>query len=274
MNLIFYINIERKDIMVSFNAIATHSTLIDENEFFQHYFDPNALFKYDSNFFQLSYSPTKEEFLLIEEMHQFFSIQNNLEHVKFYWPQDEGIRIDTLNYLNEKNYGLEKLELYSIDSSQYPFMDSNADITIEVVEQNRLDAFKTLNYVEDLTLSKAFAEAKRPYYDRLFNESSVRLLLASYKGNPAGSCIVIKNDEGLEIDDLFTLPSYRHKGVASAVLNYVAKDALRNHSLVFLLADAEDSPREMYLKYGFQLEGFRIGAQHIFEKGSMDGKVH
>ncbi|GEK91378.1 DUF5613 domain-containing protein [Alkalibacterium kapii] len=88
--------------MVSFKSIATHSHCVDENEFFEHYFDPDALFRYDSNFFQLKYSPTKEEFLLIEDMQEFFAIQNGLEHIKFYWPQDEGIRVDTLDYLNEK----------------------------------------------------------------------------------------------------------------------------------------------------------------------------
>ncbi|WP_368646024.1 GNAT family N-acetyltransferase [Alkalibacterium putridalgicola] len=251
--------------MVTFNAIATHSTLIDENEFFAQYYDPDALFRYDSNFFQLKYSPTKEEFELIESMQIVFSKGNGLSHVKFYWPENQGIMPDTLDYLNGEEYGLEKLELYSLDPAHYVFKAEVPDINVSVVQADQLDAFKQLNYIEDKTVSDSFAESKQPYYDRLFKDEAVTFLLAYFQGEPAGSCIMIDSDEGLELDDLFTLEKHRLKGIASALQSFIIKEALARQTLVFLVADAEDSPKDMYKKAGFHYEGFRIGAQKVIK---------
>lgn len=247
--------------MITFDAITNHSTLIDENDFFRHYFDPDALFRYDSNFFQLMYSPSKEEFKLIEEMQWVFSEENGLNHVKFYWPENLGIRPDTLEYLGDHEYGLEKLELYSIDPSDFSDSPDNSDVRIEVVTSDQLSVFKSINYIEDKETSTSFANAKQPFYDRLFKDESITFLLASYKNQPAGSCILIRSDWGIEIDDLFTLKEYRSKGIATAVQKFIMEEAASFGKKVFLVADAEDTPKEMYIKNGFTYEGFRIGAQ-------------
>jgi len=251
--------------MVTFNAIATHSTRIDDNEFFSQYFDPDALFRYDSNFFQLNYSPTKEEFELIESMHWVFSLENDLTHVKFYWPEDQGIHPDTLDYLNQKEYGLEKLELYSLETERFVKKEVDPAINVTIVQADQLETFKSLNYIEDKTISESFADSKQPYYDRLFKDGAVTFLLAWYDGKPAGSCVVIESDKGLEIDDLFTLENYRLKGVATALQTFIVQEALKKQTVVFLVADAEDSPREMYRKAGFDYQSFRIGAQKVIK---------
>ncbi|MER2063294.1 MAG: GNAT family N-acetyltransferase [Alkalibacterium sp.] len=251
--------------MVTFDVIATHSNMIDSNEFFSQYFDPDALFRYDSNFFQLNYSPTKEEFELIETMQRVFSEENGLTHVKFYWPQDQGIQPDTLDYLNQHEYGLEKLELYILKPADYIKKASNEQINVTVVQEHDLETFKSLNYIEDKTISEAFAEAKQPFYDRLHQDEKVTFLLAWLNGEPAGSCIVIESDAGLELDDLFTHDRHRLKGVASALQTFIVEEAVKKESQVFLVADAEDSPKEMYKKAGFKNAGFRIGAQKVIE---------
>ncbi|MDZ7834903.1 MAG: GNAT family N-acetyltransferase [Alkalibacterium sp.] len=253
--------------MVTFKDIATHSKIVDENDFFSHFHDPDALFRYDSNFFQLKYSPTMEEFELIETMQLVFSEENGLSHVKFYWPENQGIRPDTLAYLDQKNYGLEKLELYAIAPADYAFSGSNPDIDVQVVTEDMLETFKAINYIEDKTISVSFAEAKQPFYDRLFDDDQVTFLLAFYKGQPAGSCILVESSAGLELDDLFTLEAYRKKGVATALMGHIAAQAQAQakQTIVYLVADAEDSPKEMYVKAGFNYEGFRIGAQKVIK---------
>ncbi|OJF95346.1 GNAT family N-acetyltransferase [Alkalibacterium sp. 20] len=251
--------------MVTFEAIATHSTLIDENDFFSHYYNSEAPFRYDSNFFQLKYSPIKVEFELIETMHWTFSEEYDLTHVKFYWPENQGIHPDTLDYLNQEEYGLEKLELYSITPSDFAVTTENPDISIQVVTYDNLNIFKSINYIEDKIISTSFAGAKQPFYDKLFQDESITFLLAYYKGKAAGSCIIVESAEGLELDDLFTLKEYRLRGVAKALLDYIIKQAASKQKIVFLVADAEDSPKEMYLKSGFNYEGFRIGAQKMIK---------
>lgn len=249
--------------MITFNALATHSLIIEDNEFFSQHFNPDALFRYDSNFFQLKYSPTREEFELIEAMHWTFSEDNDLNHVKFYWPENQGVRPDTLDYLNQESYGLEKLELYTIDPLNFPETTVNSEIALKVVTEEQLLVFKSLNYIEDKRISEAFASAKQPFYDMLFQDTSVSFLLAYFKGQPVGSCILIESNLGIEIDDVFTLKAFRLKGIATALQSFIMKEAASKEKMVFLVADAEDSVKEMYIKNGFTYEGFRIGAQKV-----------
>lgn len=251
--------------MVTFKDIATHSQMIDENDFFSHFHDPDALFRYDSNFFELKYSPTMEEFELIETMQLVFSEEHDLPHVKFYWPENQGIHPDTLAYLDQNTYGLEKLELYALPPADYALPDSDPEIDVRVVTEDTLETFKAINYIEDKTIAVSFAEAKQPFYDRLFDDDLVTFLLAFYDGQPAGSCILIESSAGLELDDLFTLEAYRKKGVATALMGHIAAEALSKQTIVYLVADAEDSPKDMYVKAGFTYEGFRIGAQKVFK---------
>lgn len=246
--------------MFSFNDLSTYSTLIDQNEFFNQYFNPAARFRYDSNFFQLKFSPSVKEFELIEDMHIYFSMENDLNHVKFYWPDNLGIRPDTLEYLSEQGYKLEKLELLKINPQS--FKANNISSAVEVVEvtADLMDALKSINYVEDLTISEDYAKSKGPFYDDLFANSPVIFYMAFYKGEPAGSCIVAEGSQTIEIDDLFTVKAFRQKGVATALQQKVMHLAQDNNKTVILAADSEGSPITMYRHQGYEQVSFRIGA--------------
>lgn len=245
--------------MAAFNELFSYSQLIDSNEFFEQFYNPDAPFRYDSNFFQLLYSPSVEEFKLIETMHLAFSKEHDLGHVKFYWPQDTGVLSDTLAYLDEKAYGLEKLELYSIVPEEFKGQTSDKWVVVDV-QQDTLPAFKRINYKQDLEVSYSFAEDKQPFYDTLQANENVTLKLV-YKGNEAvGSCLTIAKDQTIELDELFILPEFRRQGAATALQTAIMKTAHENNKIVILAADAEDSPRNMYQKQGYSYQGFRIGA--------------
>ncbi|MCC5894643.1 MAG: GNAT family N-acetyltransferase [Alkalibacterium sp.] len=244
---------------MNFNTLYTYSAPLDQNDFFIQYYNPNALFRYDSNFFELLYSPSVEEFKLIEDMHWQFSLDYSLTHVKFIWPQDQGILLRTLDYLSQEAYGLEKLELYSITPQAFKGTP-NKDVVIETVDSSTLQTFKAINYVEDLESSKSFAEKKQSFYDLIFDDSAVTLRLAYLNSIPVGCCITIEQSQTIEIDDLFTLPDYRGARIAGTLQSAVMSAAFNSDKKVILAADAEDSPKEMYIKQGYCYEGFRIGA--------------
>lgn len=248
----------------SFDILMTYSSIVDQNDFFIHFHNPNALFRYDSNFFQLLFSPTSEEFQLIEEMQYYFSLDNNLEHVQFFWPENQGIHPDTLAYLAEQNYGLEKRELCLISPNDFPFR-TIPDVKIVKVTVDLLEPLKEINYTEDLTISEDYAQDKSPFYDSLFHNSTVEFYMAYYKGEPAGSLILCEGEESYEIDDMFTVKKYRRKGVAQALQQVVMTRAKDENKYVVLAADVEDSPIEMYKKQGYTAVSSRIGVQKRME---------
>lgn len=245
--------------MPSFNNLFTYSQCIDSNDFFKQYFNPAATFRYDSNYFQLLYSPSVEEFKLIETMNVAFSEDNGLKHSKFYWPQDTGILTDTLDYLNEQEYGLEKLELYLIRPEEFKGRKASGWI-IEEVNDETLPLFKNINYRQDLEIADSFARDKQPFYNNLYLDQRIKLRLVFKENEAVGSCLTIELEQTIELDEVFILPEYRHMGAASALQHVIMEEARSKNKQVILAADAEDSPREMYQKQGYRYLGFRIGA--------------
>lgn len=252
--------------MFSFSDLSTYSNLLDKNEFFRQYFNPNARFRYDSNFFKLMFSPSIQEFELIEDMQIYFSLENELKHVKFYWPDNLGIRPDTLDYLSQQNYKLEKLELLKINPQSFKGNPVSPDVTVVEVTSDLMATLKDINYIEDLTISEDYAENKGPFYDDLFANSSVLFYMALYRNEPAGSCIVVEGNQTIEIDDLFTVKNFRQKGVATALQQKVMTLAKSKNKSVLLATDSEGSPINMYINQGYERVSFQIGAHKELEE--------
>ena len=56
-----------------------------------------------------------------------------------------------------------------------------------------------------------------------------------------------------QIESVLTLEPYRKRGLATAVVNAAVATALaEGHDFVFLIADQEDWPKEMYARLGFE----------------------
>lgn len=245
--------------MISFENLCNYSSLIEENDFFRLYLNHQALFRYDSNYCELLYTPTRKEFELIEGIVWNFALEQGLKYIKIVWPQDQGILPDTLTYLDQELYKLEKLELYTIDPSLF-VGEADPAITVRSLEKSDLHLFHELNRVEDLRISESFADMKHRLYEQIIKKPHIQLLLAEKNGKAVGSCILIEGAGTVEIDDLYTAPHYRKAGVARTLQSWIMAYASQSHSQIILAADAEDTHPLMYQKQGYHYAGFRIGA--------------
>ncbi|HEY8630123.1 MAG TPA: GNAT family N-acetyltransferase [Gaiellaceae bacterium] len=85
---------------------------------------------------------------------------------------------------------------------------------------------------------------------------SIRWFTARVDGVPASYCELYADGRTAQIEDVTTLPEHRGKGLASAVvLRALAAARASGHDLVFLVADADDWPQELYAKLGFDAVG-------------------
>ena len=66
---------------------------------------------------------------------------------------------------------------------------------------------------------------------------------------------LIVSMKSIEIDGLGVLETYRHKGIGSTIQAYIGK--LAEKKLVILVADGEDTAKDMYLKQGYTFLGYR-----------------
>jgi len=86
--------------------------------------------------------------------------------------------------------------------------------------------------------------------------TSIRWFTAHVDGEPASYCELYADGRTAQIEDVTTLPAHRGKGLAGAVvLRALAEARAGGHDLVFLVADADDWPQQLYAKLGFDPVG-------------------
>jgi GNAT superfamily N-acetyltransferase len=76
-------------------------------------------------------------------------------------------------------------------------------------------------------------------------------------GLPAVAVTLLRTHDAVaQVEDVYTHPDARGQGHARALVTHAARLArLEGHELVFVGADAEDTPRELYAKLGFASAG-------------------
>lgn len=128
----------------------------------------------------------------------------------------------------------------------------------------------TVREVERETLEPVWAEGIRyePYGD---DEETVRQLVlqrqvveratktryfaAVEQGRVASYCELYSDGDTAQIEGVLTLKEFRGQGLASAVVAKALAEARPDHELVFLVADGDDWPQELYRKLGFESVG-------------------
>lgn len=86
-------------------------------------------------------------------------------------------------------------------------------------------------------------------------------------GRPAAMCSLLVQDGVAQVEDVFTLPDARGKGLGGAVTAHVVERARAGgHDLAFIVADAADWPQRLYGKLGFD----RLGERYALHREPRD----
>jgi GNAT superfamily N-acetyltransferase len=100
------------------------------------------------------------------------------------------------------------------------------------------------------------AEMLADFRGTLVDALNARFFAVRIDGELAGSCELYVHSDVAEIEDVHTLPRFRGRGVARAVVGRAVLEARgRGADLVFLFADDADWPKELYAKLGFDPVG-------------------
>jgi ribosomal protein S18 acetylase RimI-like enzyme len=91
------------------------------------------------------------------------------------------------------------------------------------------------------------------YKGKLEREIGCRFYVARADGRVAAFCELYVIDGVAQVEDVNTLEEFRGRGLAKAVVTAAARDARdEGCDLVFLYADRDDWPQQMYAKLGFR----------------------
>jgi GNAT superfamily N-acetyltransferase len=93
--------------------------------------------------------------------------------------------------------------------------------------------------------------------NRLWEEAaSARYFTVRVDGAPVAAADLYSDGRIAQVEAVATLPAHRGHGYASAVVLRAVEEALSaGHDLVFLTADADDWPKELYVRLGFEEVG-------------------
>ena len=239
---------------ITFDNIEKVGHIIYENEMYQHVHYPEMLSRYDSNYIQFKKMPSLTAFKESEQMLHNFHQQHHQQHVKFIFPANEKISGAIHNYLLEESYDIGFLELYTIEPSQF-VTSTHRQVDIQPVTEDNLEVFLKLQYLEDLRYGETFATEKQAFLKRRFQDAHKHQLIAYYEGNPVGSVELIEEDRTVEIDNLFVQEAFQRRGIGTQLQQYVMENF--HHKMVILVADGEDTARDMYQKQNYVYQGFQ-----------------
>ncbi|HEX2944419.1 MAG TPA: GNAT family N-acetyltransferase [Clostridia bacterium] len=85
------------------------------------------------------------------------------------------------------------------------------------------------------------------------SDSSIDSYICYCDGEPAGNCDLFLYDDMAKIEDFTVLPKYQRRGLGTSILKHLIGTAFSEGArIIYLTTDEEDTPKEMYMKLGFE----------------------
>ncbi|EOS7734754.1 GNAT family N-acetyltransferase [Enterococcus hirae] len=231
----------------------TGSKVSSENALFQNHVSNYSNYLYDQNFIWLKKEPSTLE---LDDINTKFMSKwlNDSPLFKFeFKPSAKFIAT-----LESKGFFTEQMLIFTIPSSKLVFQESQ-NFEISKVTTNTLDKFLEVKFNQDIIYGEEFANINKNFLLSLFKEGILDIFIATLNQKVIGFVNVIKHNSNIEIYDIYTLPKFRNRYVATALQQYVGK--FYNDTTIVVIADYADTPKEMYAKLGYEISGSFYQAQ-------------
>ncbi|MGG0643827.1 GNAT family N-acetyltransferase [Sporosarcina gallistercoris] len=245
-------------IKVTFEHIYNAGSAAARSDTYIHYHLPEMPLYYDSNFIAFKKMPTVTEFQKAERDLKIYHTARGQHHLKFTFPENESISKEVHAYLNRHGYEIGFLELYALQPKDFPRVSPSSAINVQPVTADYLEEFLHLQRTIDEQFGKEFATQKQLQHKRNFSDPDFVQLVAYFDGEIAGSVDLIVNEQTVEIDGLHVLEKMRHKGIGSHLQQWVME--MFADKLVILVADGDDTPKDMYLRQNYKCIGYQFEA--------------
>ena len=201
------------------------------------YVDKTIWNMYDHNFFEF------DDGITINELKDAYCFQknDNKDYLKlFSYQRMPKELVDKMDF--------EENELYTIAfRGNTNSWKTNKDIVIKDINLDSLNKIELKHYKEDygeefiLLRNKTFIEKRN---------NNLKLVGAYLNNEIVGSMYYFSDDKSTCIDGLIVDDNHRHKLIATTMIKHVIDG---NNLEVFLHADSDDTPKNMYLNMGFEI---------------------
>lgn len=245
---------------VGFELINTYGQVVEENEHYSFYHLEEVKNRYDSNFMKLREMPKRGEFEQLVAELRSLAVRYGNEHGKIVFP--EGVKPSTELVAAAKELGFEWsfLELYEVKPQEFIEGSCCARLELQVgwISPELVDKYELMHYEDKVQWGENYARAILAFKKGLIERAEISIVVALLNGELVGSADVICGEQFVEIDDFIVKPNYQKQGIGTAIQQFVMQEA--GERTVILVADGEDTPREMYKRQGYRFVTFQYAA--------------
>lgn len=219
------------------------------------YLTPEAPLTYYSNKWTYHEMPDFEQWLKDAKTQLKQHHAQDSHHLMFAFPENTELSQSFLDYLERENFELGLMEMYAIEAEalQGEIPDT---LEIEWVTKGNLDDYLTIHRTFAIQFGEDYADESENMIRREFQDGEkTKRVVVYYQNQPVGSIDVIETDQTIEIDSFGVIESMRKKGIGSAIQAFIANYA--GAKPIILIADGEDTAKDMYIKQGYTFIGYR-----------------
>ncbi|WP_214548690.1 GNAT family N-acetyltransferase [Staphylococcus pseudintermedius] len=224
------------------------------------YMTPTTPLTYDNNKWVYHQMPDVTQFK--EDMKRQQSLHADhgvLTHLKFEFPENVKPNIDIMQLLRAEGFQVGNLELYMIEAADLRQL-TGPSLEIEPVTIKNMADY--MHVYEPLSIQFGADYIKESAQALLTNlKKDTRALqpyIAYENAQPIGIMNVIETERTVELDGFAVAEAARGRGVGSRMQAFMG--GIARERPVILVADAEDTAREMYMKQGYTFVSFQYSA--------------
>ncbi len=258
--------------MKNFTFEDTHTLADSYDETELYYFIGNSQVPsmYNNNKIVLDFVPTAEELDILEDNFLDYAYELNLSYYSFVLPMNQPLNPDLFASIGEVGYELSLVKLMVLNPADFKGSDKAQKafgdrLSLVEIRSDQAQDYIDFNQVFDKAIGTDFAKDKLNYYPWFLGENNTIALGVYVDEKLVAIADIIRLKDSYEIDNFQVLDSYQKQGIGSAIQEWVCKKALAEDKAVILVADADDTPYDMYLKQGYQDVGMQVSISRKIE---------
>ncbi|MEL0537865.1 GNAT family N-acetyltransferase [Staphylococcus debuckii] len=219
------------------------------------YLTPEEPLTYYSNKWVYHEMPEFEQWLKDAETQLQQHHAQGSHHLMFTFPENTELSLTFQDYLEKESYELGLMEMYAIEAGALKGKIPDT-LEIEWVNEDNLDDYLSIHRTFAIQFGEDYAdESERTIRKNFQDEQQVKRIVVYYQNQPVGSLDAIETEQTLEIDSFGVIESMRRQGIGRAMQAFVA--AYAEDKPIILVADGEDTAKDMYIKQGYTFISYR-----------------
>lgn len=217
------------------------------------YLTPEDRIIFDENKWIYHRMPSLQQWLSDIDTQLQMHHRQDSHHLSFTFPENIDLSDQFKAEINKKGFELGCLEMYAIHPNQLQYAE-HPEITVKFVSHSDLEDYLQVYQVFAEPFGDTYVQHSSQMIRNTHDMDHVDRVVAYSNKKPVGILDLIITPKCVEIDGFGVIPEYQRRGIGTIMQSFVADVA--QTKIVILVADGEDTAKDMYVKQGYSYIGF------------------